>query len=285
MWSLLRLSTLSFAMIMLAGCSEPRIDTSSMPAAVVSVEKVRDSLPPYKRDEFDQALTIMAMSSFNGIDILNPRPMNAAEIAESANAYMHGLTGDEAIEKANELLRNRRARERSQALGILSRLEEKQANAEHDRKQRAQVTLDSADFYMSTSPYGALEPIIELDVTNGSDQRISELSLRGIVSSPGLDAPWVDETFYYVIPGGLAPGESAQWRLAPNRFGPWGNREIPDDAQFDVTIEGLHDAEGKPLWDATPLSERQRERLDELREEYGDMAASSSKLEGPSQGP
>lgn len=285
MWSLLRLSTLSFSMIMLAGCSEPRIDTSSMPAAVVSVEEVRESLPAYKRDEFDQALTIMAMSSFNGIDILNPRPMNAAEIAESANAYMHGLTGDEAIEKANELLRNRRARERNQALGILSRLEEKQANAEHDREQRAQVTIDSADFYMSTSPYGAQEPVIELEITNGSDQRISELSLRGVVSSPGLDAPWVDETFYYVIPGGLAPGESAQWSLAPNRFGPWGNREIPDNAQFDVTIEGLHDVEGNPLWDAPPLTERQRERLAELHEEYGDMTAHSGEQEEPSQGP
>ncbi|MCA1773242.1 MAG: hypothetical protein LC677_11795 [Halomonas sp.] len=246
-----------------------------MPAAVVSVEEVRDSLPAYKRDEFDQALTIMAMSSFDGIDILNPRPMNAAEIAESANAYMHGLTGDEAIEKANELLRNRRARERNQALGILSRLEEKQANAERDREQRAQVTLDSADFYISTSPYGALEPVIELEVTNDSDQRIAELSLRGVVTSPDRDAPWVDEAFYYVVPDGLAPGESAQWSLAPNRFGPWGNREIPDDAQLDVTIEGLHNAEENPLWDAPPLSERQRERLNELREEYGDMAGHS----------
>ncbi|SDN19025.1 DUF6694 family lipoprotein [Vreelandella arcis] len=270
MWSLLKLSALSLSMMVLAGCSEPKIDTSSMPAAVVSVEKVRESLPTYKRDEFDQALTIMAMSSFNGIDILNPRPMHAVEIAESANAYMHGLTGDEAIEKANEMLRKRRAREREQALGIITRLEEKQANAEHDRKQRALFSLD-ADFYMSTSPYGALEPVIELAATNGTDQHITQLSLRGVLTSPGRKTPWVDEAFYYVIPEGLAPGESAEWRLAPNRFGPWGNRDIPDNAQLDVTIEALHDAEGNPLWDSPPLTERQQDRLEDLRSEYGVM--------------
>ncbi|MGO3768956.1 MAG: DUF6694 family lipoprotein, partial [Vreelandella alkaliphila] len=81
MWSLLRLSALSLTTLMIAGCSDPKIDTSSMPAAVVSVEKVRDSLPAYKRDEFDQALTIIAMSSFSGIDLLNAQRMNAAEIA------------------------------------------------------------------------------------------------------------------------------------------------------------------------------------------------------------
>ncbi|SNY96541.1 DUF6694 family lipoprotein [Halomonas sp. hl-4] len=275
MWSLFRLSTLSLSMIMLAGCSEPKIDTSSMPAAVVSVEKVRESLPTYKRDEFDQALTIMAMSSFSGIDILNPRPMNAAEIAESANAYMHGLTGDEAIEKANEMLRNRRARERNQALAILSRLEEKQANAKHDRQQRERITIDSADFYMSTSPYGALEPIIELEVTNGPDERIVELSLRGVVTSPNHEAPWVDESFYYVIPDGLEPGESAKWSLAPNRFGPWGNQDIPDNAELAITIESVHGDDGNALWDSAPLSERQRERLDELRDEYGAIAEHS----------
>ncbi|MGM0543713.1 MAG: DUF6694 family lipoprotein [Pseudomonadota bacterium] len=276
MWSLFRLSALSLSVVVLAGCSEPRVDTSSMPAAVVSVEKVRESLPTYKRDEFDQALTIMAMSSFDGIDILNPQPLNAAEIAESANAHMHGLTGDEVIEKANEMLRNRGARERQQALNILSRLEEKQARAEHDREQRERVTLDSAEFYMSTSPYGALEPVIELAVTNGSDERLSQLSLRGMVTTPGREAPWVDEAFYYVIPDGLAPGESAEWRLAPNRFGPWGNRDIPDGAQFDVTIEAIHDEEGNPLWDAPALSERQIERLEALRDEYGVMDDRSS---------
>lgn len=227
MWSLLRLSALSLSALVLVGCSDPKVDTSSMPAAVVSIEKVRESLPTYKRDEFDTALKIIAMSSFNGIDLFNPQRMNAAEIAESANAYMHGLTGDEIIERADEMLRQRRAREREQALRTLNRLEAKQTSAQQAQEHLTQISIDSARYYLSTSPYGALEPVIELTVTNGADQAVSELMLRGLLESPEREIAWVDETFYYVIAGGLAPGESATWSLAPNRFGPWGNDQIP----------------------------------------------------------
>lgn len=273
MWSLLRLSALSLTTLMIAGCSDPKIDTSSMPAAVVSVEKVRDSLPAYKRDEFDQALTIIAMSSFSGIDLLNAQRMNAAEIAESANAYMHGLTGDEIIERADKMLRERRAREREQALQTLDRLETKQARAEQDQQQRARVSIESADYYISTSPYGAFEPVIDLQVTNGSDQEVSELFLHGVLTSPGRETAWVDETFYYVIAGGLAPGETAQWSLAPNRFGPWGNDQIPRDSQLTLTLLGINNAQGEPLWNSPSLSENEVAKLEALRAEYGGVNA------------
>lgn len=269
MWSLLRLSALSLSALVLVGCSDPKVDTSSMPAAVVTIEKVRESLPTYKRDEFDTALKIIAMSSFNGIDLFNPQRMNAAEIAESANAYMHGLTGDEIIERADEMLRQRRAREREQALRTLNRLEAKQDSAQRAQEHLAQISIDNARYYISTSPYGALEPVIELTVTNGSDHAVAELMLHGVLKSPNREVAWVDETFYYVISGGLAPGESATWSLAPNRFGPWGNDQIPRNAALTLTLLGVNNSEGEPLWDAPALTDNEAERLEELRAEYG----------------
>lgn len=269
MWSLLRLSALSLSALVLVGCSDPKVDTSSMPAAVVSIEKVRESLPTYKRDEFDTALKIIAMSSFNGIDLFNPQRMNAAEIAESANAYMHGLTGDEIIERADKMLRQRRAREREQALRTLNRLEAKQDSAQRAQEHLAQISIDNARYYISTSPYGALEPVIELTVTNGSDHAVAELMLHGVLKSPNREVAWVDETFYYVISGGLAPGESATWSLAPNRFGPWGNDQIPRNAALTLKLLGVNNSEGEPLWDAPALTDNEAERLEELRAEYG----------------
>ena len=269
MWSLLRLSALSLSALVLVGCSDPKVDTSSMPAAVVSIEKVRESLPTYKRDEFDTALKIIAMSSFNGIDLFNPQRMNAAEIAESANAYMHGLTGDEIIERADQMLRQRRAREREQALRTLNRLEAKQDSAQRAQEHLAQISIDNARYYISTSPYGALEPVIELTVTNGSDHAVAELMLHGVLKSPNREVAWVDETFYYATSGGLAPGESATWSLAPNRFGPWGNDQIPRNAVLTLTLLGVNNSEGEPLWDAPALTDNEAERLEELRAEYG----------------
>lgn len=272
MWSLLKWSALSLTLLVVAGCSDPKIDTSSMPAAVVSVEKVRESLPTYKRDEFDQALTIIAMSSFSGINLLNVQRMNAAEIAESANAYMHGLTGDEIIERADTMLRERRAREREQAMRTLRRLEKKQANAAQDQQQLAQVSIENANYYISTSPYGALEPVIDLQVANNSDQEVSELLLQGVLTSPGRETPWVEETFYYAIAGGLAPGERAQWSLAPNRFGPWGNDRIPSDTTLTISLQGVKDAQGKPLWNSPPLTKNETIRLEALRNEYAGVS-------------
>ena len=272
---LTRLSILSLTTLLIAGCADPKIDTSSMPAAVVSIEKVRDSLPTYKRDEFDQALKIIAMSSFSGMSALQPGRMNAAEIAESANAYMHGLTGDQVIERADEMLRQRRARERDQALRTLSRLEEKEANAEAAQQQLAQVSIDRARYYLASSPFGALEPVIELEVSNDSEESIAELQLRGVLRSANRDVAWVDETFYYVISGGLAPGERATWSLAPNRFGPWGNDQIPRDVQLTLTLKGVKDAQGQRLWHAPPLTEAETERLAALRAEYGSLTPST----------
>jgi hypothetical protein len=277
MWSLLRHSAISLSVLMIAGCSDPKIDTSSMPASVVSIEKVRNSLPNYKRNDFDQGLIIIATSStFDGIDILNPHRMNAAEIAESANAQMHGLTGDQVIHRADEILRERRSREREQAIRTLKRLQEKQTQAASDHQQLARFSIDNARYYMGLSPYGAAEPVIELKVTNGTDQSISELMLRGVVTSEDRSTPWVDESFYYVVPGGVEPGETMEWSLAPNRFGPWGNVQIPKDAKLVVTLVGLKGPDEQPLWDSPGLTTNEEERLARLLDEYGGVALSSA---------
>lgn len=275
MWSLLRLSAISLSLLMIAGCSDPKIDTSSMPASVVSVEEVRNSLPSYKRDEFDRGLIIIATATFDGIDILNPQRMNAAEIAESANAQMHGLTGDQVIHRADQILRERRSREREQAIRTLTRLEEKQVNAARDKQQLDRFTIDQARFYISASPYGAPEPVIDLEVTNGTDQAVSKLLLRGVLTSAGRSVPWVDESFYYAVPGGMEPGETMKWSLAPNRFGPWGDAQIPSSAELTVTLEGLRDSNDKALWDAPELTKSEIVRLERLREEYAGVALSN----------
>ncbi|MEA2117417.1 DUF6694 family lipoprotein [Halovibrio sp. HP20-59] len=276
MRSLLRLSALSLAVLMIAGCSDPKIDTSSMPASVVSVEKVRESLPSYKRSEFDRGLIIIATATFDGVDILNPQRMNAAEIAELANAQMHGLTGDQIIQRADKILRDRRARERDHAIRTLRRLEEKRSKAASDQQQLARLTIDSARYYTGVSPYGVPEPVIDLEVTNGTDQAISELFLRGVLTSSDRTVPWVDETFYYVATGGIEPGETQQWSLAPNRFGPWGDAQIPADAELTITLKGLRGSDDQPLWDSPELSESETAKLERLRDEYTGVALSSA---------
>lgn len=246
-----------------------------MPAAVVSIENVREAMPAYKRDEFDKALAIMAMPTFSSMALLSPKRMNAAEIAESANVRMHGLTGDQVIDRADDILRERRAREREQAIATLARLTEKQTQAAKDRQQLERFSIDSARYYISQSTYGTPEPAVDIEVTNSTEQAVSQVFLRGVVTSADRSVPWVDETFYYVIAGGLEAGETATWRLAPNRLSAWGNTQIPNDVTLTVTVEGLKDAEGNPLWDSPALSESEAAKLEHLSHEYQGVALSS----------
>lgn len=48
------------SLTILIGCSNPKIDTSSDESMKTSIEKVRQSLPKEKKEQFDEALKIIA---------------------------------------------------------------------------------------------------------------------------------------------------------------------------------------------------------------------------------
>lgn len=251
-----------------AGCSEPKIDTSSMPTTIVSIEEVRAALSEERRSAFDHALAIINLSAFEGFDALRPNRMNVVQLAESANMQINGLTGEEVISRAEGVMRQRLSRERQESLRTLERLEERAASADRDLQARSRFVIDEAAYYVSRSPYGAREPVIDISVSNQTDRTITQVQLRGVLTSEGRTSPWVDSSFYYVIPGGLAPGESAKWSLAPNRFGHWGDLDIPSNTTLDISLLGLQGEGGQPLWNAPMLTEQETERLTRLRGLY-----------------
>lgn len=80
--------------------------------------------------------------------------------------------------------------------------------------------------------------------------------------------PWYSDTFNYQISGGLEPGEKADWNLAPNSYSDWGKVEAPADAVFTVTVIRIDDAQGKPIFGDTEFTERDANRLAELKRRY-----------------
>ena len=88
---------------------------------------------------------------------------------------------------------------------------------------------------------------------------------KGALTSPGRSVPWLSEDFDCGIAGGLEPGEEKTVKLAPNRHGDWGNAP-KDRSDLILTVEVLQDdgAANKKLFDSQ-LSNRDRERLDELK--------------------
>ena len=92
------------------------------------------------------------------------------------------------------------------------------------------------------------DPIIELSVKNETDHPISRAYFEGTLLTPGRSVPWVKDEFNYEIAGGLEPGESANWRLLPNRFGEWGRAPNRSDMVLTVKVRRLDGPNGEKLF-------------------------------------
>jgi hypothetical protein len=119
-------------------------------------------------------------------------------------------------------------------------------------------------FYRQKSGYSGMftQSIVDLAVKNGTSSAVSRAFFKGTISSPGRAVPWLKRDFNYEIPGGLEPGEAANWKLEPNGGG-W-DVEVPKDAVLTVTVERLNGPEGKTLYDAA-WSDEDQQRLEALR--------------------
>lgn len=252
-------------LIIMIGCTNARVDTSSDEKMKESIKEVRASLPEEKRDQFDEAIKILVLKDFNLSDIMNPA--GQAYLEAQMKEAINGKTGAEIIAAAKQVKKERAERERQQALSEIRELQEKQESAEAAKKELAAFKVSRSRFYIQKKEFGMDQPIIELDVVNNTAYPVSRAYFRGTLASPGRAVPWLQNNFNYKIPGGLESGEKAHWELAPNMFSDWGRIDAPEDAIFTVEVIRLDGADSEPLYSAD-FSEPDAERLAELIKKY-----------------
>jgi Ca2+/Na+ antiporter len=174
-----------------------------------------------------------------------------------------------AAKKENEVkeLAARQEAEKNQALEEIKELMAKQEAVNNAKFNLSRFVVERSRFYKYKERYRE-KPAIELTVRNGTDQAVARAYFKGTISSPGRSVPWLVEEFNYSIKGGLEPGEKANWRLAPNQFGEWGQVDAPSDAIFTVDVVRLDGADEKAIFDASGLTEYEQRRLIELKSEF-----------------
>ncbi len=259
--------------VLSSGCeksvfSDPVIDASTDEAMKTSIEKIRNSLPEEEAEKFDDALQVLAFSGISMKDIFAEGAINTGGVQSKMRASLDGKTADEVVAEANRVTAEREERQRRQALAEIAELEKKKIESEQAQEALTAFEVLRSRFYLKDGSFRK-EPVIELTVLNGTEHAVSRAYFDGIIASPGRSVPWHKDSFNYSIPGGLEPGEQASWSLAPNMFSDWGSVDAPEDAIFTVTVVKLDDAQGEPLFDAQAFSERERERLRELKNRYG----------------
>lgn len=250
--------------LVLAGCADPKIDSSSEEAMQESVARVRKSLPEDQRAAFDEALTVVGIGGM-GLESLQLGPEG---ILAQARTNLEGKTAQEILSQAAAIRAAREAKEREQALAEISELRAKRDAAAKAAEALKAFRVERSRLYKREQPYGLPEPVIELTVVNGTTKAISRAFFLGTVASPGRAVPWIKDDFNYSIAGGIEPGERASWSLGPNMFSKWGT-DVPADAVLTLEVTRLDGADGEPIWDSDGLSEIEVKRLAELEKKFG----------------
>ena len=261
-----------FILAAIVGCDkllpEPTIDTSTDESIRQSSQKVRESLPEAERAEFDEAIQLLAFSKINLKDIFTEGAAGAGNLENKMKESLNGKTASEIIAEAERIKIEREARQRQQALDEIKELELMKSNAESSKEKLKNFIVIRSRFFQEEQQYRVKQQIIAITVKNGTNEAVSRAYFEGVLASPRRSVPWHKDTFNYSISGGLEPGEEQSWRLAPNMFSDWGQIEVPSDAVFTVTVERIDGADGSALYSTTEFTERDRKRLEELKEKY-----------------
>lgn len=238
------------AALLAAGCGAPRIDGTSPEKLAASIQKVTASLPEAERSKFGAAVMTVSTKDLLTGGLASLAGKSSEQIQAQAASTLNGKTAAEVIAAAEAIRAEIAAKERAQALTEIKELEDKKAGATAARNELAKFEISRSRFRLVPQRFGGPEPLIEMTVKNGTAAPISRAYFVGTVASPGRTIPWIREDFNYQIAGGLEPGESASWSLAPNQFGPWGKTSVPSDAILTVVAVKLDGPDEKVLYDA-----------------------------------
>lgn len=240
--------------VVLAGCGQATIDTSSEERYRESIQAAKTSLSEDKQKEFEQALVILAFADV--VDGEDANPLAAlADLGGAQRRVMEKVKGKTAAEVLNLASDAKSARMKKE----LQTLEAKQSSA------AASAEL-LGKFKINKSRLDTEEGLtVEINATNGTTHPISAVYFNAIVTSPGRSVPWVSEPINFDIEGGIEPGESSTWRIDPGFLGSL-EKTLKDrnDLVLTLTVRRLDGADGKPLCSEL-LTPKETARLKELR--------------------
>ncbi len=249
-----KLITLAVLMILVAGCWDKKIDSSTDETLNSSIEAVKNSLSKEKKKEFQVAIQALVFSEIGNI---YDTSATQDEMKQKIKDKLDGKTADEVIAQGNRIIAERKNKERTQALNKIeeiktkiTELEKKRSAAENAKDKLKKFNVVRSRFYFKKSTFGDYA-VIEITVKNKTQHAVSMAYFQDVLASPGRSIPWVQDSFSHKIPGGLEPGEQATWEIYPYMSGEW--RKAPKDRKdmvLTVTATRIDGADEKPIYNS-----------------------------------
>jgi len=122
---------------------------------------------------------------------------------------------------------------------------ERQEAAREARRNLSAITVLNERFSRVFSSAAPPAPMAEITIVNNSDLAISKIFFRGRIETHITNRVLIDDTFNFVLPRHLQPGERANYRIPLSSFRGWTNVRPPDMARFTVMVTGVVTSSGE----------------------------------------
>lgn len=247
----------------LAGCGEPRIDTSSDDALKGSIQRVRNSLDGEDRANFDELVAEATVAAAMG------KALGGEGTLSSTLSPINGMTGGEALafkrQQALKVATEREEKDRKE----LAQLEEVEAKNRAGAALVSRIQITSPEIVEKKLGFSS-RYVITASVKNTLDIPLEGLTFNYAVQSPNRAVPWDRGSGGFMIDGGLEPGEERRVDAISAGGSLMGfsaaARAMKDhsEAELILVVTDAGDANGNSIV-GDQLSEWQVKRIEELR--------------------
>lgn len=242
----------------LLGCSEQKIDASSIEKMQLSTQKVRENLSEKDKEDFDEALQLI-YQRWKLDDDPNKETMESLLILA-----LDQQSGKDVISKGDALkLEIKEKKEKERITKEVQELEKSREFVQKSIEKLKEFEIINSRFYKVKRFIGKDAPIIELTVKNNTGIAISKVVFDATLKNPNRTIPWLNESFTYSISGGVEPDEEVIWSLAPKNSSAWIKIDDPD-AILTLSVSELYGPDEERLYSNRVFNEKDNERLMEL---------------------
>lgn len=248
-------------LLLLFGCGETRVDTTSYESLVKSLGKIRATLPENKKKEFDEYSMIMA---FYEVD---PKMLGATGKPDEINngkinKALNGKTGEEILKEGPKYKTNFELINKEKLIQEHNKIMTKKNDAIMSKKQiQSFKVVKSKLLKEKVEGSETQKPVLELNVKNETDQTVFKAFFDWELTNTNNKEQKGEQDVVYEIPAGLNPNSSASFKIYPKIT----DIEISSEFNLKVLVKRLEDKNGNALFIGNSLTKEEEERLNELK--------------------
>ena len=247
--------------MVLFGCGEARVDTSSYETLVKSLGKIRASLPDNKKKEFDEYSMLMVFYE------VEPKMLALDEKIEKINnakinEALNGKSGEEILAEGPKYKADFEKINKEKLVQEYNIIMKKKNDFILSNKKMPLFKVVRSKLFKEKAEGSNVQVLaLELNVKNGTDQPVFKVHFDWELTNPSNNESKGEQALVYEIPAGLNPNESVTLKVFPKIT----DIEISPELKLKINIKRLDDKNGNALFIGNNLSNQEEVRLNELK--------------------